>query len=366
MEALGGSLGDPSYFLAPSDKGWLVAFGMDAEFALETDTTEYLNDLIAIGSLPVGGLDYPDRQAIISARLEFLSFLGIDETTLETSQDTDKNPAIVPLDTFIATQRIMFLSGLDSPKIARSTKSALYYAPESVQEKIDNLNKIGLDAAKVINVWPAALNCAPETVRKKVANLVELGIDAVKVINALPSAIGYAPESVQQKIDNLTVLGLNVPKVINDYPPTIGYAPETIQAKVRFISQSVNLLQWQHSAQELVNEFPMVLGFSKQKLAILRRMAAEHLTVSDRSAPVGTVRSALIIPLEKYIIELARQTTASSQSLPEMKKRAKRHDLNASERRAQALAVASTGQLGKVGAMYIRYRKRQGVPSEKS
>ena len=283
--------------LTDSDQRWLVSFGVDPSWQNDPNDRDQINNFIELGSRR---LDEPNNQAdralIVDARLKFMDFIGIAQTTIDAFQDS--HPTIIPIDTFIDTQRTFF--------------------------------DLDLDAVKVINVLPAAISYAPESVREKVANLEALGLDAVKVINALPAAISYAPESVREK--------------------------------VRFLNRSIGVLKWEHTAVELINYYPALLGYNTERLAILRRIAAKHIKEASRSAEPKQVSSALILPLEKYILELSQDQDnigklPEQTTLQELEKRVRKHNLNQKERREQALAVAKLGSgLGKIATMYLSYR----------
>ncbi len=229
--------------LTPDDQVWLASFGVDPLWQDNPALLDELTSIIAIGSRRLNDPVNQTTEAhteIIQARIQFMNFIGVPEATLGTFLAI--KPTIVPLDTFINTQR--------------------------------TFTQLGLDAAKVINASPAAIGYAPESVRAKFDNLIQLGLDAAKVINALPAAISYAPESVR--------------------------------AKFAFLEESIALLNWEYSAQELVQTYPAVLGFSPQKLRILRRIAAYHIDKSSRSADPKQVRASLIVPLEKYVMPILK------------------------------------------------------------
>ena len=255
--------------------------------------------------------------------------------------------------------------GLDAVKIINTFPGTIKFAPESVREKVANLSDLGLDAVKIINTLPQAFSYAPESVLKKFANLSNLGLNAIKIINTSPSAIGLAPESVREKFANLSDLGLDAVQIINTFPGTIKFAPESVREKVRFLNRSIDVLRWEHTAVELINFYPALLSFSTKKLAVLRRIAGTHINEASRSAEPKVVASALIVPLEKYILELSKagdtdlyEQTAIIPSVEELAKTARRHNLNVANRREQALQAVMDGSgLGKIATMYLAYRK---------
>jgi hypothetical protein len=307
--------------LTAADLEWLAGFGVDSSWMDDPIAAVEVNELLKIGSYRLD--ESPDkdmRQSVIVAREKFFEFVGIDEVALNTFKNF--NPTLIPLNTFINTQRVFY--------------------------------ELDLDAAKVINAFPPAIAFAPESVRAKVYNLTELGIDAAKVINAFPQAMSYATESIITKVNNLTELGLDAAKVINAFPQAIGYAPESVRAKVRLLDRTVNILKWEYKAKELIETSPSILGFNRYKLRILGRLAAEHITEQGRKVEPNTVKYALITPLEKYILEVSESD--EQVDFIDLQRSARRTKISAPERKERVLSLAESGSLGRIGTMYIKYR----------
>lgn len=284
--------------LEASDQAWLTKFGVEPTWCEDDHTRDQLDACIALGSRRIDEADgWADRNAVVVAREAFMSFAKLDATALD--QFRHICPVLIPLDTFIKTQREMHA----------------------------------------------------------------LGLDAVKVINTLPAAIGLAPESVQQKVANLTALGLDAVKVINTQPAAIGLAPESVQQKVRLLYRSAKVLKWDHSAAELINYYPALLSFNAQKLTVLRRLVAQHISQASRHTDHRQIASALIVPLEQYILALAAVPNDKIQNpertdIATFAKAAKAHRMTAPERRTQALKVVGNGQVvGRLAVMYMSYRR---------
>ena len=475
--------------LTAEDQEWLSSYGVDPSWQDDQRLAEELTLLIATGSRR---LDEPENQTIeahtqiMTAREKFFRFVGVSDETLSFFMVESNHPTIIPLDTFIGTQRMfaqydlnaskvinkfpsalgyapetvkekldnlttlglnatkvintkssalgyapetikekldnLTTLGLDATKVINANPNVLGLAPETIKEKIDNLTTLGLDAAKVINTNPSVINLAPETIKEKIDNLTTLGLDATKIINKFPQTIGLAPETIKEKIDNLTTLGLNTTKVINTHPGALGLAPETVKEKLdnltalgldaakvintspsaiglapesvkakidnlstlgldatkvinkfsgtlslapetvknkmKFLSRSTKLLQWEHSAQELVETFPSILGINIQKLRILRRIASHHINEASRSADPGVISNALYVPLEKYIIILSEQAKEDSKpfEIKSFINSAYRLELDATQRKQKALSVAP--HLGRIGVMYANYQNK--------
>ena len=123
---------------------------------------------------------------------------------------------------------------------------------------------------------------------------------------------------------------------------------------MQLLERGSKLLKWQYPAQALVETFPAILGFSTDKLKVLIQIAAEHLSTSARSVEPKYLRSALIEPLEKYIIVLSTESDSDEWEFSELVRSAKKQKLSAEARKARALELAP--QLGRIGTMYLRYR----------
>ena len=373
--------------LTPKDQDWLDSYGVDSAWQSDTALRQSLNELIELGSLRLYKSVNQDRWLdVVSARISFLNFVGIADDFIKEFQTN--YPTITPLDTFISTQRVMHSLGLNAARVVNASQAAIGLAPESVREKMANLTALGLDAAQVVNAFPTAIGYAPESVREKMANLTALGLDAAQVVNAFPTAIGYAPESVRGKMANLTALGLDAARVVNALPAAIGYAPESVRGKMAnltalgldaarvvnatpadislapesvrekmlFLRSSARLLRWQNPAEELVNAFPALLGYSTKKLAILRHIAARHVDSTERTSSPFMLRSKLITPLEKYIIAISRLEDDQVLSLSELSREARNIKLDSLERKELASEIAPS--MGRIGTMYLDYQDR--------
>ena len=325
------------------DPNWQEDIRLQEELALcVSQGSRHLDD----------SLNQEDRSVIIRAREQFMDFVGLPEETLDKFRIS--NPTIIPLDTFIYAQRTMYTLGLNASKVINTNPNTLGYSAENIQEKYANLQSLGVDASKVINTNPTTLNLSTESVQEKYTNLQSLGLDASKVINTNPNTLNHSTENIQEKYTNLQSLGLDASKVINTNPSTLGCSTESVQKKMQLLERGSKLLKWQYPAQALVETFPAILGFSTDKLKVLIQIAAEHLSTSARSVEPKYLRSALIEPLEKYIIVLSTESDSDEWEFSELVRSAKKQKLSAEARKARALELAP--QLGRIGTMYLRYR----------
>ena len=315
---------EPTSVLTGEDQQWLVAYGIDSAWVQDPELLQSLNDTIISGSLRLNEPVNQGRwQEVVSARRSFFEFVGLSAELIDSYQV--EHPTLIPLDTFIGTQRI--------------------------------LCSWGIDAAKLVNAMPSAISYAPEAIREKMANYASLGIDAAKLVNAMPSAIGLAPESVREKMANYTSLGIDAAKLVNAVPSAISLAPESVRIKMVFLRRTVKLLKWEHSAEELVNTYPALIGFNIKKLAVLRRIAATYLDLPSRTSSPNALCSSLITPLEKYIIAVSHFEEGQRISLHGLHQKAQSIRLESSERKKLASEIAPS--LGRIGSMYEAYREKK-------
>lgn len=368
------------------DLAWIVNFG--AEYPREDDRTlvHQLNELVDLGSVRMNPqTDVELRSEVVSARESFMNIVGVKPGPI--SRFKKDRPTLLPLDTFINAQRAMFQLGLDAPRIIDDTPSSLNYTAESIHAKIDVLTQIGIDAASVINQHPASLGLSGETVRQKVALYETLGLDPVKIINKHAPALGFSVKSIRSKFDGLTDLGLDAKKVVSGYPAVLGLAPETVTGKMKnftdlgldgaklvnayphaisFATESVakkyqviteiaQHLRWSGSSKELAEEFPRLFSFNIQKLFLLGAIGAKHIDASQRDVSVEDIRKALANPIENYL--LATTQLKEPQEVATFGRFVTNtyRSLSPAERKKRALEASLSGQLGRLGAMYLRY-----------
>ncbi len=371
--------------LVKEDQEWLSSFGVNPDWQNDADKLELLRDAIRNGSLHLDkSISHDSYNTILGARLYFIEFVGISKKVIKDFQTT--NPNIIPLDTFIKTQRVLYSLGLDNKKIinvapriiglssesiqekitnlatlgldpikiVNAVPTILHYTPESIQEKITNLATLGLDPIKIVNMLPTILHYTHESIQEKMTNLATLGLDPIKIVNMTPAVIHYTSESMQAKINNLTSLGLDPKEIITTFPNVLCLSPKSVEKKVKFIQQSAKLLQWQYSAVDLIKVYPNVLAFNPQKLAILRRIAAHRLTSEAKSCNPSILSSKLTIPIEKYIIALANTNNKQSLSLSELSKMALKVTLDTADRKEKAIQYSTKTQ-DRIAKMYLKY-----------
>ena len=72
----------------------------------------------------------------MTAREKFFRFVRVSDETLSFFMVESNHPTIIPLDTFIGTQRMFAQYDLNASKVINKFPSALGYAPETVKEKL--------------------------------------------------------------------------------------------------------------------------------------------------------------------------------------------------------------------------------------
>lgn len=163
--------------LSDNDASWLRSLGAELN---ETDIPAF-RELVRLGSHDLREDTDPDTiSSVMNARERFYGqILGWDDESspLDKSYQTfkDAQPSLMPIATFVQTQRVISGLQLDATRVINTQPVAISYAPESVRQKFDNLTELGLDAAKVINALPAAISLAPESVSIKIHALRQAG-----------------------------------------------------------------------------------------------------------------------------------------------------------------------------------------------
>jgi hypothetical protein len=141
---------------------------------------------------------------------------------------------------------------------------------------------------------------------------------------------------------------------LNRQPSLLGYDPKVIARKMSYIQHVINVLGWDHKPIDLINEYPTVLAFSMQKLGIFARIAAQIGSEADRNLRPKAVAGLIRRPLENYLISMA--TNSGELDMRSLYLQARKIKLNAHDRKALALRIAKSGQLGRIGTSYLEYR----------
>ena len=343
----------PLLELHPDDQLWMANYGATVTWEDDPVRLAELQALVALGSQHIDKNDNElRRREIVEAREDFFEIAGLKPATIEAFRKT--SATLAPIDTFIGSQRVMYKLGLNAVKVVDTLPSAIGYTARSVGIKFTNFTDLGLDAVKIINAFPPAIGLSIKSVQERFTNLIALGLDAVKILNSQTSAIGYAPQSVRNKFTSLTDLGLNAVKIFNKESSVISKAPKLTHTKARFLKVIIKALKWEFSSEEFIEANPAILGFNMKKLYILSRIAAEQLTADDRKMSPALLRTYLATPLENYLLAIPLTEEAVADKARFLTK-AKKLKLNAEERKKQALDLALTGQLGRIGVMYLDY-----------
>lgn len=284
----------PSSEIMPVDKPWLESLGVhwpddDAE---EYAWLEEINQIVETGSQHIdqASSEY-NKELIISARESFFEQLhDIPGETIEAFREHTRS--LIPLDTFIHTQRVLYKHdinlakvlniqpalfrisastvesrinklqeyGLTPSSVANAMPSVFGYEAEALEGKLENLNNLDLNAVKIVNSSPVIIGLAPEKVREKVHFLTERGFDATKLINKEPSLLYFPIESIQHRLQNIADLGIDPATALNKQPLIMTMAPESIETKMNFLTE-LGI-----DAVKLVNKQPNALAYAESSI----------------------------------------------------------------------------------------------------
>lgn len=333
--------------IGENDAQWLAAYGFDVG---DVVTCMALRALVSEGSQSI----VADTDRVLEARRVFFGALGL-QTVVDAPDVSD---TIVPLNTFVCTQRLLGLLGVDVKRVTNAHPMLATYSYDSVLNKLEALIANNVNAIKMVNECPSLLGYAPQTIVFKMETFAKLGITAEAIEN-YPTMLTYAADSMREKLATIEQFGISPTAIVNGCPNVLGLSPELVSMKIRFLQRTCCVLGWQHSAGELIERAPIILTYSLPKLQILRRLAAERLSISSRNASLSEVAEALRVPLEKYLLVDSNKSGVEV-DVSSFKRQAKRLKYNAPTRKK--LAAERIGQLGRVGRMYANYARIE-VPS---
>jgi len=258
------------HILTEADFPWLEYFYCQLPSPKNKEVwLEHLNHIISIGSISIKDAGTVSETQILKAREYFFSLLLDIENETLTRFKEDNHPWMMPLDTFVLTQRELFQQGIDGPTVINDCPPILGLTPESAREKLNNLASLGIDVPYVINNCPPILGLTPESARERLDILKSAGIDDVpKIINDCPKILIYTPELVKERLDNLKSAGIDVPKVINACPTILDLPPELVKERLD------NLKSAGIDVPKVINACPTILHikpeFVRKTLNILK------------------------------------------------------------------------------------------------
>ncbi len=219
--------------LTQEDQAWLSSFGVDPAWQDNAGLRNELDSLIDLGSTDLRGYT-GDPSVVIEARQKFLTFAGVKDETIDGLRVG--NPHLVPISTFIGSQRVLAATGVNGAAAVEALPAAIALTADNVKEKVDNLRGLNIDPAHSISLQPTILRQSTETIQANATALQEAGLDVARVVNGLPAVICYAPESLKLKIANLKELGLNPAKVINAHSAVLASAPESVKSRIDYLN----------------------------------------------------------------------------------------------------------------------------------
>ncbi len=289
---------------------------------------------------------------MVKSKLTNLSDLGLDSVRIFNCY-----PVLIgsSSQTVINKYNNIISLGLDATKIINKYPFLLYFSEQSVINKCNNFTNLGLDTTKVLTKYPYLLSLSPELIKNKVKFLSDAGLDYVKIINKSSAILGLATDNVSSKINNLNSLGFDAVKIINSNPSVLSFNIDTVNSKLLLLNRTAKLLKWDYSAIDLINAYPIILGFSANKLKILRRIASTYIDYDQNYLEPKVIASALIRPLEQYLLAVNGLDDSKLSLNSLIKEVSKYKNYDSDERKIYANDLANTGKLGRIGTMYLNY-----------
>lgn len=196
---------------------------------------------------------------IVSARREFLASLkGLSTDSL--LKLATERPTLIPLNTFVSTQRILHNAGLNGAKIINSRPSSIRIGPIKAKARIENAASLGLDPAKIFNEYAGSFSLAPKTFADRYNHFVALGLNARKIVNDHSVAIGYAQESVTNMYNNLATQGIDPVKALDAFAESLGLSIDTYNDRFN------NFITLGLDAKKLLNKHSVAIGYTKESI----------------------------------------------------------------------------------------------------
>lgn len=343
--------------LIDEDQAWLATFGVEADWLTDETLRDELDELVRVGSMRVNAKDSGVSQDdIVQARFKFLEYAGIDESVIE--RVLPNNPNLVPLSTIIRAQRTYHEYGLDAQHLLNKQPRILVYSEQAIRGTVSLLKELGLHPVHTIERSPGVIGAASESLRGTIELLQEAGFDAQKVISLYPTVLSVSQESLSLKINYLYGHGIDAQTVFEKYPSGFGLSIKNIEAKIICIQRSIRVLGWEGSAAEFIEANPNILGFSLKKIVMMRRIAAEYISSEDREVDAKTLGGALRRTLEGYILAaeeiVGEEATVASLDWASRSLRTNAQNEGLDPKK-EAIRVAETGKLGRLGTQYLRY-----------
>ena len=298
--------------------------------------------------------------ATLGRKFELLQELGLDPVAT-----INRFPTILGFSEETLRAKIQHLEelGLKPIHVVSRFPTLLGFSEETLRSKVRCLIELGLEPAGLVKRSPVILSFSEETLRSKVRCLEDLGLEPLQVVGRNPPVLGFAEATIRSKVRCLEDLGLEPLQVVGRNPPVLGLAEATIRSKVAFFKRTTSLLQWEYTAEELLNSRPILLNFNFKKLQILRRVLALNIaSAASEGYSVGQIRKASSVSVEAYLIVLADLDAGTRLGLNELRRRAEgvHKSLTRTSRREAAKKIAESANKtlgGRICRMYLEYAK---------
>jgi hypothetical protein len=267
-------------FLSHEDRPWLEELGCAWPEVGQDEWLDSMNQIVEIGSehlkttKRIEGADSSRQLEIVAARELFFGYLTKISQKAINKLRTTSAPKLVPINTFIETQRVF-----------RGSE---------------------ISAAPIIEKYPYIINYGPELAKNKISGLESLSIN-VKTLATNPSIFSSSVETIESKLKNLEAAGLkDASKVVNACPTLLNLSIDSVQAKLRALYAPARKWGWPNYEEKVngfVDQWPQILTYSSAKIRTLVRIATETLPPHTADiVEIKDIRSAVKENLEAVVV----------------------------------------------------------------
>jgi hypothetical protein len=401
--------------LDEQDLAWIRGY-IPGSSAAETAFSQ-LDELGRVGSIHQRLIKDPSaRDAALEARGAFLKTLGIAQETIDIARNRNGQRAfLIPTSSFVDAQRALHAQGMDMRQLTRAYRlnpSLLAYSATNWSKRYEHLgqhlaqmdsNDVSAQSLmrSILSRAPRALHESATTLAGRLTHLTSLGIalktvqkqpilvtlnrnmlaakmeylattssDAATVLNRAPTVSGLSIDTISSRVANLSRLGLNPTAVIDRFPKVLTSTEQTIAYKAAYIMRVAAFLGWDADPHELINAYPSILSAANPRLRLLARVFATSVHSSRQQAPIKTIGSALITPIDSYIIALgdARydhenlatdSITLAKVATNRLARDKQQQPANRKQHAQEALPRLYAGNAGKIALMYEQYSTKE-------
>ena len=263
----------------------------------EESWLEVANQALAAGSENMAKAGRADRRTIFAAR-EFLmrDLLSLDDDSYKSF--TRKFPNLVPLDSFIGTNRLLFGMGA---RIARRLHK-VNYGPEKTREKVNFTGGMGLDPQRMASVDISVFGNSLEAFAAAIDDVEEEGFNRT-VLNRSPQLVGYSHRKRVQVLREMHgTHGANTEAVVRAFPIRLVSDRNREEIRVAAVQHVIESVGWQFSAWELVDKQPTVASLGAANLLARAGIIAAF---SDTQMPLSRLARLMTVPTDSLLLAAA-------------------------------------------------------------